>query len=132
MSNILTGYAKSILTDDIDAEVMRYFMKEDEGLVVAARTTEGFITYLIDTATRVLNKEEITADLMSIIEESSSDLAFAVVSTTGDIHVVEIDADGYEKSNTPFNFSDIWEVTYDDTEELYDVFPMGLFEAFGM
>ena len=59
-------------------------------------------------------------------------MAFAVVSTTGDIHVVEIDADGYEKSNTPFNFSDIWEVTYDDTEEFYDVFPMGLFEAFGM
>ena len=53
MSNIQTGYAKSILTDDIDAEVMRYFMKENEGLVVAARTTEGFITYLIDTATRV-------------------------------------------------------------------------------
>ena len=132
MSNIQTGYVRNLLTDEVDANDLRFYLKGEEGLVVAARTTDGFITCLIDKATKVLPIDNISSEMLKKMNESAADLVFVVTDKDNDTILVELDADGYERSDTSFLFSDIWEVTYDDVEEFTDEFPEELFESFGM
>lgn len=132
MSKIQIGYVRNMLTDDIDSEDLRYYKKSDGSLVVAARTTEGFITYCLDKAAKVLTRDNITPDFIEKMNGTGADLAFAVVDENDDVYLVEIDADGCERAETPFIFGDIWEVTYDDYEEFLDDYPEELFRAFDM